>query len=60
AVAVINADDEFVRAMPREGQNVIDFSLRAQSSAQYSTKASGAGVELTRHGVPLISMSKLK
>lgn len=59
-VAVVNADDERVRVMPKQGQKVIDFSLRAQGAAQYSIKQAGAEVELARHGIPLISMSKLK
>jgi UDP-N-acetylmuramoylalanine--D-glutamate ligase len=60
STVVINADDERVRAMVLPQHRVIDFSLRVASQAQYSVKASGADIELTRHGVPLVAMSKLK
>ncbi len=59
-VAVINVDDELVRAMPKLKQRVIGFSLQPNSDALYSVKASGADIELTRHGVALIAMSQLK
>jgi UDP-N-acetylmuramoylalanine--D-glutamate ligase len=59
-VVIINSDDEFVRAMASPKQRVIDFGLQPARDALYSIKESGADVELTRHGVPLIAMSKLK
>jgi UDP-N-acetylmuramoylalanine--D-glutamate ligase len=59
-VAVINADDPLVRAMPKAEQRVIDFSLQPSSAALYSIKTSAGDVELMRHGVPLIALSKLK
>ncbi len=59
-IAVINADDERVRAMPKHDQTTISFSVRQNSDASYSIKGVGADVELTRHGVPLIAMSELK
>jgi UDP-N-acetylmuramoylalanine--D-glutamate ligase len=59
-VAVINADDPLVRAMPKSGQRVIDFSLQPNSGALYSVKISAADIELTRHDVPLVPLSKLK
>jgi UDP-N-acetylmuramoylalanine--D-glutamate ligase len=60
AVAVINADDELVQAMPNNRQRVLDFSLRPNSAALYAIKEQGSDVELLRHGVPLIAMSQLK
>jgi len=60
AVCVVNADDEWVRAMPKPNQSVVGFSLRPQSQALYSIKTTGKEVELTRQGVALISMSQLK
>jgi UDP-N-acetylmuramoylalanine--D-glutamate ligase len=58
-VAVINLDDALVCAMPSK-QRVIDFSVRPESGALYAIKAIDADIALMRHGVPLISMSKLK
>jgi UDP-N-acetylmuramoylalanine--D-glutamate ligase len=59
-VTVINADDPLVRAMASSRRRVIDFSLQSNSNALYSLNTSSVDVELTRHGVPLIAMSKLK
>jgi UDP-N-acetylmuramoylalanine--D-glutamate ligase len=59
-IAVINADDPLVRAMPKDKQRTIGFSLRPDCDALYSIKTSAADVELMRHGVPLIAQSKLK
>jgi UDP-N-acetylmuramoylalanine--D-glutamate ligase len=59
-VAVINADDPLVRAMPKTGQRVIDFSLQSSGAAHYSVKMTSGDIELMRHGVPLIPVSKLK
>jgi UDP-N-acetylmuramoylalanine--D-glutamate ligase len=56
--AVINADDEFVSAMPRANQNTLRFSLA--STADFDIASTGSDVELRRHGVPLLSMSSLK
>lgn len=56
--AVVNADDELVRAMPHPGQRVIDFGL--QRNAQYTAVARGDDVELRRHDAPLIAMSQIK
>jgi len=56
--AVINADDELVRAMPPANQSAIRFSL--VSAAEYDVAAVGADIELRRHGVPLVLMSALK
>jgi UDP-N-acetylmuramoylalanine--D-glutamate ligase len=56
--AIVNADDELVRAMPGQQQKVIEFGL--QRAASYSVAHVGNQVELLRHGVPLLSMSKLK
>jgi UDP-N-acetylmuramoylalanine--D-glutamate ligase len=59
-IAVVNADDQLVRAMPRHNQDTIGFSLRPNSEALYGIKAVGSDVELTRHGVPLVALSKTK
>jgi UDP-N-acetylmuramoylalanine--D-glutamate ligase len=58
-VAVINADDALVRGMPKK-QRVIDFGLRKQSETLYSIDTADGDIQLTRHGVPLIAMSRLK
>lgn len=60
SVAVINADDALVRAMPRSTQRKIDFSLDASSGALYSIKKRNDDIELVRHDVPLCSMADLK
>ena len=59
-VAVINADDQYVRAMPKAGQKTLAFGLKPDSGALYAIRHSGGDIELTRHGVSLIAMSKLK
>jgi UDP-N-acetylmuramoylalanine--D-glutamate ligase len=63
-VAVVNADDPLTLAMPQTydkyGRRVIDFSLRTNSSALYTTINRDGELTLLRHGVPLIGMSKLK
>ncbi|MBC7984452.1 MAG: UDP-N-acetylmuramoyl-L-alanine--D-glutamate ligase [Candidatus Obscuribacterales bacterium] len=57
-VAIVNADDNYVRAMPKATQPVIDFSL--QGVAQYRVAMRDADIELLRHDVALVSMSQLK
>lgn len=59
-VAVINADDEWVRQMPSQKQSIIDFSLNPERKSQYTIRSNDVDVELIRHDVPLIGMSKLK
>jgi UDP-N-acetylmuramoylalanine--D-glutamate ligase len=59
-VAVVNADDQLVRAMPTSKQRVIDFTVQSNRQAQYSLKTTATDVELMRHDVPLIAMSNLK
>jgi UDP-N-acetylmuramoylalanine--D-glutamate ligase len=56
--AVINADDDLVRAMPRTGQRVLDFSVR-DAGADYSLLR-GPEPLLACRGEPLIPMSALK
>jgi len=56
--AVINADDELVRAMPRPGQRVLDFSVR-DAGADYSLLR-GPQPLLACRGEPLIPMSDLR
>jgi UDP-N-acetylmuramoylalanine--D-glutamate ligase len=45
--------------MPKK-QRVIDFGLLQQSEALYSIDTADGDIQLTRHGVPLIAMSRLK
>lgn len=56
--AVINADDELVRAMPSANRNTIRFSLA--SAADYDIATANDDIELRRQGVALIAMSSLK
>jgi UDP-N-acetylmuramoylalanine--D-glutamate ligase len=56
--AVVNADDPRVRAMPRDGQRVLSFSLR-DASADYSL-TSGAEPLLACRGEPLLPLSALR
>jgi UDP-N-acetylmuramoylalanine--D-glutamate ligase len=58
AVAVVNRDDERVRAMPRAGQRVLDFSVR-DAGADYSLLP-GAEPLLACRGEPLIPLSALR
>jgi len=57
-VAVVNADDASVRAMPRAGQAVLTFSLR-DLSADY-TLAQLPEPVLTCRGEPLLPLAALK
>ena len=57
-VAVVNADDAAVRAMPREGQAVVTFSLVAQD-ADYALGGAGEPVILCR-GEPLLPLRALR
>jgi UDP-N-acetylmuramoylalanine--D-glutamate ligase len=56
-VAVVNADDPAVRAMPRRGQRVLSFSL-VSHDADYMLDTTGAPM-ITRHGVPLLGLESL-
>ena len=57
-VAVVNADDGRVRAMPRPGQSVISFSL-ASPDADYALARDPAPLIL-HHGEPLLPLSALR
>jgi len=57
-VAVVNADDELVRGMPREGQRVLSFSLRL-GEADYALATQPEPL-LLRRGEPLLPLSQLK
>jgi UDP-N-acetylmuramoylalanine--D-glutamate ligase len=57
-VAVINADDAVVRAMPRAGQRVISFSLQS-SDADFHLGLSPAPV-IMRRGEPLLPLSAMR
>jgi UDP-N-acetylmuramoylalanine--D-glutamate ligase len=57
-VAVINADDGRVRAMPRPGQQVLSFSL-ASRDADYTLERSPAPM-IVRRGEPLLPLAALR
>ena len=57
-VAVVNVDDERVRAMPRPGQRVISFGLESPD-ADYRV-AGGAEPRLECRGEPLLPVSALR
>jgi len=57
-VAVVNADDVFVRGMPRPGQQVLSFSL-AQGGADY-TLLETPEPTLARHGEPLLPLAEMR
>jgi UDP-N-acetylmuramoylalanine--D-glutamate ligase len=56
--AVINADDERVRAMPRPGQKVLSFSL-LDHRADY-TLSDDPDPTLLRRGAPLLRLSEMR
>jgi UDP-N-acetylmuramoylalanine--D-glutamate ligase len=57
-VAVVNADDPLVRAMPRPGQPVLSFSV-TERAADY-TLLDEPEPTLARRGEPLVPMSALR
>jgi UDP-N-acetylmuramoylalanine--D-glutamate ligase len=57
-VAVINADDPLVRAMPRPGQAVVSFSLVSRD-ADYTLERSPAPM-IVRRGEPLLPLSAMR
>jgi len=59
--AVINLDDPLVVAMPRPGQRILSFSLRAASGADYAVAAGdGEQAWLMRRGEPLLAVDAMK
>ena len=56
-VAVVNADDAAVRAMPRPGQRVLSFSLAAKDT-DYTLDTSGVPT-ITRRGAPLLPLDAM-
>jgi UDP-N-acetylmuramoylalanine--D-glutamate ligase len=58
AVAVVNADDAAVRAMPRAGQSVVSFSL-ATRDADY-TLAQAPAPMIVRRGEPLLPLASMR
>ena len=58
ATAVINLDDEIVRAMPRPGQRVLGFSL--ERAADFSVRDKDSDPVLLCRGRPLVAMSELR
>jgi UDP-N-acetylmuramoylalanine--D-glutamate ligase len=60
-VAVINLDDPLVVAMPRPGQQVLGFSLRASIGADYAVETDEDGQWwLARRGERLMPVSSMK
>jgi UDP-N-acetylmuramoylalanine--D-glutamate ligase len=59
-VAVINRDDPLVRRMPREGQPVIGFSLRADAEALFHACRDRSDIILNRGDERLVAMSELR
>jgi len=58
--AIINADDEWVRSMPADGQKVVRFSLDPASDAEYVLGGADGNRQLQRHGKNLLPQSALK
>jgi UDP-N-acetylmuramoylalanine--D-glutamate ligase len=57
-VAVVNADDPAVRAMPRPGQRVVSFSLVSRD-ADYTLEQAPAPM-IVRRGEPLLPLAALR
>ena len=57
-VAVINADDPYVRAMPRPGQAVVSFSL-ASRDADYTLEQAPEPM-IVRRGEPLLPLRSMR
>jgi UDP-N-acetylmuramoylalanine--D-glutamate ligase len=58
--AVINLDDPLVVAMPRPGQKVVGFSLRAAIGADYAIATHEGQWWLTRRGERLMPVASMK
>ena len=58
--AVINLDDPLVVAMPRAGQKIVGFSLRAAIGADYAIAMHEGQWWLTRRGEPLMAVASMK
>ncbi len=59
-VAVVNLDDELVRAMPRAGQAVIGFSLDPLRRARFGLLREGRRTSLARAGRPLLALDQMR
>ena len=59
-LAVVNADDPYVRAMPAAGQRVESFSLCADTSARWCIGEHAGECWLTCAGEPLLALSQLR
>jgi UDP-N-acetylmuramoylalanine--D-glutamate ligase len=59
-VAVINADDEYVRAMPRAGQRIEAFSLQASTDARWHIVAHEGEPWLARDHELLLPVTALR
>jgi len=58
--AVINLDDPLVVAMPRPGQKMVGFSLRASIGADYAVATHNGEWWLTRRDEPLMPVAAMK
>jgi UDP-N-acetylmuramoylalanine--D-glutamate ligase len=58
--AIVNLDDELVRAMPRAGQAVIGFSLEPSRHARFGLVCDGRGPSLARAGQPLLALEEMR
>ena len=58
--AVINLDDPLVVGMPRTARHTLSFSLRASIGADYAVTAHEHAWWLTRQGVPLLPVARLR
>lgn len=59
-VAVVNLDDELVRAMPRAGQSVIGFSIDPQRRAQFGLVRANGRTSLARGGKPILALDEMR
>ncbi len=59
-VAVVNLDDELVRAMPRRGQRVVGFSLDPGRDAPFGLVRDGGKTNLAHAGRPLLALGEMR
>ncbi len=57
-VAVVNADDAWVREMPRPGQSVVSFTLESEH-ADYALRREPAPM-IVHHGEPMLPLAALR
>jgi UDP-N-acetylmuramoylalanine--D-glutamate ligase len=59
-IAVVNLDDDLVRAMPRAGQSVIGFSIDPERQAQYGLVRANGRTSLARAGKPILALDEMR